>query len=80
MLGYERKRQRNDQANGMQLYEVAVKCVNCVQMMMQSRGGNTMCVCVSILRQGEHVLMQRVLETPVEYRTPGGKPLDVYLG
>jgi hypothetical protein len=29
------------------------------------------CVCVSIFRPAEHVLMARVLETPVEYRTPG---------
>jgi hypothetical protein len=38
------------------------------------------CVCVSIFRPAEHVLMARVLETLVEYRTPGGKPLDIYLG
>ena len=30
------------------------------------------CVCVSIYRPAAHVLMTRVLETPKEYRTPGG--------
>jgi hypothetical protein len=42
-------------------------------------GSARVCVCVYILHPAEHVLKARVLETPVEYRTLGGKPLDIYL-
>jgi hypothetical protein len=37
------------------------------------------CVCVYILRPAEHVLKACVLETLVEYKMLGGKPLDIYL-
>jgi hypothetical protein len=37
------------------------------------------CVCVLIFRPAEHVLKARVLETPVEYKTLGEKPLNIYL-
>jgi hypothetical protein len=43
-------------------------------------GSVCVCVCVLIFRPAEHVLKARVLETLVEYRTLGGKPLDIYLG
>jgi hypothetical protein len=36
-------------------------------------------VYILILRLADHVLKAHVLETPVEYKTPGGKPLDIYL-
>ena len=36
------------------------------------KAAGCVCVCVSIYRPAAHMLMTCVLETPKEYRTPGG--------
>jgi hypothetical protein len=61
--------------------KMMLDCVQIVKTGKEEEGNFVswycVCVCVFILRPAEHVLKARVLETPLEYRTLGGKPLDI---